>query len=515
MLEILTPAEMAEADKRTIAHGPMDGYALMLRAGEAVLAEILRRFPHAATFQILCGPGNNGGDGYVVARRLAEQGLAVELYGLGTPPAGGDAERARADCPIEVRPLSAFMPAKDGLVVDALFGAGLARPLEGDAGKAVQACTEGGHDVMAIDLPSGVSGDSGRVETVAFKAALTVTFARMKPGHLLYPGKAHCGRTVVADIGIRDEIVRVVSSSAYVNAPPLWRDMLPSPDCRAHKYRRGHCAVFSGGPSSTGAARLSCMAAARIGAGAVTLLSPANALQVNAAHLTSTMLARIDDEEALRAFIEEKRPAAFVIGPGFGEAGRLRDYVFSMLEYDAPGAGRGLVLDADSFTAFADAPELLFGAIGDAGDAVAVMTPHEGEFARVFPDLADDPVLSKLERARQAAVRAGGIVVYKGADTVIAAPDGRAAINDNGTPWLATAGSGDVLAGMIAGLMAQGMPAFEAACASVWTHASAGAQVGRGLIADDLPALLPGILDAVITHEGDPDKGRGLRNIFT
>ena len=330
---------------------------------------------------------------------------------------------------------------------------------------------------------------------VAPHADVTVTFFRLKPGHLLYPGREYCGDTIVADIGIREDVLERIDPHCFENMPALWRSALPVPAVDTHKYKRGHACVFSGGASATGAARLAAMAAARVGAGAVTVLSPAAAMLVNASHLTAIMLAKVDDVADLDAFVERRKPNAFVLGPGFGVGERTRELALAVLE---KGDCDGLVLDADGITSFRDAPASLFIAAGSGHAPPLVLTPHEGEFARLFPGLAGDAALSKLDKARRAAARAHAVVVYKGPDTVIAAPDGCAAINCNGTPFLATAGSGDVLAGMTAGLLAQGMPAFEAACAAVWMHGEAGSRFGVGLIAEDLPGLLPAVLAEIL-----------------
>jgi hydroxyethylthiazole kinase-like uncharacterized protein yjeF len=492
--ELLSPSEMAEADRLAIAAGPLDGLGLMLNAGQAVASLVLARYPAAKRIHVLCGPGNNGGDGYVVARLLDENGAAVSLWASGAPRTGSEAALAAAECPLEAQPLADFAAEGGSVVVDALYGAGLSKPLAGNAARAVDLAAAKSLPVIAVDLPSGVSGDSGKVLGSAFRADLTVTFARKKPGHLLLPGRDLCGEVVVADIGIAGAVIGELGVKTFENAPALWLSSFPVPAIDTHKYRRGHVNVFSGGPSATGAARLSALAAARAGAGAVTVLSPANAMQVNAAHLTSIMLRKVGNAVDLGTLLDDRRPSAFVLGPGFGIGEKARDFALAVLG-DGKGGREGvegLVLDADGITSFADHPASLFITAGAKGAAKLVMTPHEGEFARLFSGLAKDENLSKLEKARKAAQRSHGVIVYKGADTVIAAPDGRAAINANGAPWLATAGSGDVLAGLLAGLMAQGMPAFEAACAAVWMHAEAGRLFGPGLIAEDLPqALLP------------------------
>lgn len=485
MHELLTPEEMNRADRLAISAGPFAGIDLMRNAGRAVGAEILRHFPEASRADILCGPGNNGGDGYVIAEELARAGMSVAIYALAPPKVGTDAAIAAADCGIEPASIDAFSPTKDTLVVDALFGAGLERPLVGAALEAVKRATNTGCDVVAVDLPSGVSGVSGAVMGWACAAAMTVTFFRKKPGHLMFPGRQLCGELVLADIGIRDSVLREIDPTCFENTPQLWADYLPEPAADTHKYSRGAVGVFSGGATSTGAARLAAMAAQRSGAGAVTIHSPASALLVNASHLTSIMLNRLEAGEDIDAILKARRTSSFVLGPGFGVGERAREFALKLLEHSA--GHNGLVLDADGLTSFAgDAATGLFERGQNDEAPPLLLTPHEGEFARLFPDLAADDALSKLDRARAAANRANATIIYKGPDTVIASSDGRAAINANGTPWLATAGSGDVLAGIIAGLLAQDIPAFEAACAAVWLHAESGRRAGQGAIAEDL-----------------------------
>ncbi len=510
-LELLSPAEMAEADRLAIAAGPLDGYGLMQRAGEAVAAVVLARYPAASCVHVLCGPGNNGGDGYVVARLLRESGVDITLWASGEPRAGSDAAIAASECTLERRPLSAFAAEPGSLVVDALYGAGLSKDLSGDAADAVDIAA--GVSVIAVDLPSGVSGDSGDILGTAFRADITVTFARKKPGHLLLPGRERCGEIVVADIGIGDDVIAQVAPRTFQNKPTFWLEALPVPSVDTHKYKRGHVGVFSGGPSATGAARLSAMAAARTGAGAVTVLSPENAVHVNAAHLTSIMLREAGSMEEVQEFLSARQPEALVFGPGLGPKPKVGDFAVQLIGAIADGMSAslvapkhvGIVLDADAITSLAHQPQGLFDAARRVGAPSLVLTPHEGEFARLFPDIAGEKKQSKLAKARAAAARANAVIVYKGADTVIASPDGRAAINANGAPWLATAGSGDVLAGIIAGLLAQGMPPFEAACAAVWTHAEAGSRFGPGLIAEDLPlALVPVLRELVEARQKVP-----------
>jgi hydroxyethylthiazole kinase-like uncharacterized protein yjeF len=494
-LEVLTPQEMGRADRLTVEQGHASGFELMCRAGAAIVTEALGRFPQAAAFDVLCGPGNNGGDGYVAAALLQRAGAEVRVWAEGAPREGTEAAAAADKYPAGTLPLSEFSPAPGVLVIDALYGAGLSRPLEGAAARAATLCAEKAVPVLAVDLPSGISGESGTAPASAFRAALTVTFARLKPGHLLMPGRAACGEVVVADIGIPDMVIAEVGPACFENRPPLWRHLLPSPALDAHKYSRGSVGVLGGGPTTTGAARLAALAAARAGAGAVTLLSPGGALAVNAVHLTSIMLRRAEDGGELAVLLADRPANAYVLGPGFGVGEKAREFASLIL---GSASRPVLVLDADAITSFRENPQALAEAAAGQDTPRLVLTPHEGEFGRLFPDLADDATLSKLDRAREAARRSHAVVVYKGPDTVIASPDGRAALNANGTPWLATAGSGDVLAGMIAGLAGQGMPLFEAACATVWMHGEAGGRFGAGLIAEDIPGQLPEIYSELL-----------------
>jgi hydroxyethylthiazole kinase-like uncharacterized protein yjeF len=491
MHELLTTAAMRRADALAIAAG-IPGQELMERAGRAVADHAAAHHPPGGRILIACGPGNNGGDGFVAARVLAEEGYHVEVYLLGSREAlTGDAAWAAEGWQGEVRPVADLAPDASCRVVDALFGAGLSRDLDGEAAAAVTRINASGATVIAADIPSGIDGDTGAVRGVAIEAAETVTFVRRKPGHLLLPGRIHCGRVAVADIGITDDIIASLASPYTANAPDLWLKAYRRPEAGGHKYGRGHAVVVSGGIATTGAARLSARAALRAGAGLVTVASPPNALAVNAAHLTAVMVRPVDGAEGLLSFLADERLNAVVIGPGAGRGETTRALITV-----AAGAGRALVIDADGLTSFAgeggDLAQLA--ALIVANRAPVVLTPHEGEFARLFKDV--DEVLrqpSKLLRAVAAARQTGAVVVLKGADTIIASPDGRAIINENGTPWLATAGTGDVLAGFIGGLLAQGMPGREAAAAGVWLHGAAAMAFGPGLIAEDLPDVLPRI----------------------
>jgi hydroxyethylthiazole kinase-like uncharacterized protein yjeF len=487
-MEVLTTAEMQRADRLTIAAGT-PGFALMLGAGQAV-AEAAMDLVEAGPILVVAGPGNNGGDGFVAAAELAARGREVSVILLCERDSlQGDAALAARGWKYPVLPFNPQAIGRPALIIDALFGAGLSRPVEGDPRDLIEAINANGAPVLAVDLPSGINGDTGAVMGVAVRAIETVTFFRRKPAHLLLPGRIHCGRVRVADIGIDPVVLEEIKPQTFENVPQFWRNAFPVPRIDGHKYARGHAIVVSGGIATTGAARLSGRGALRAGAGLVTLASPRDALAVNAAALTAVMVRAIDTVLEFAELWTDKRLNACVIGPGAGVGERTRDFVLTALS-----AKRDLVLDADALTSFADAPDHLFEAIKASHDPQVVLTPHEGEFPRLFSDISNKhPFRSKLERVRAAAERSGAIVLLKGPDTVVASPGGRVTIAANAPPWLATAGAGDVLAGMIGGLLAQGVPAFEAASIGVWMHGDAAREAGPGLIAEDLPEVLPAV----------------------
>ncbi len=490
-LALLTTQQMAMADRVAIAAGT-PGIELMERAGRAVAEAVARRAGGGGAVTLFCGPGNNGGDGFVAARLLREQGLEAHVV----LPGGADGITGDAAIALErwagpVERLSAPDATRGDVFVDALFGAGLTRPLAGAFAEAAAFLNGAGRPVIAVDMPSGVSGDTGRADGIAVKASETVTFFRLKPGHLLQPGRSLCGPVTVADIGIPAQAaLDAAGATAFRNDPALWRQAWPRHEVDTHKFRRGAVAVLAGGIAGVGAPRLGARAALRIGAGLATILCEPEALPVHAARGPDALIQRaVADAAALDAVLGDRRISAVLAGPALGLEQRAQDLVRAVIESDRPA-----VLDADALTVLAGfsdggARRLL------ARQGETVLTPHEGEFQRLFgreAAIVSEP--SKLERARKAAALSGAITIYKGADTVIAAPDGRAAINATGSPALATAGSGDVLAGLIAGLLAQGMPAFEAGCAAVWLHGLAGERLGMGLIADDLPEAIPALL---------------------
>jgi ADP-dependent NAD(P)H-hydrate dehydratase / NAD(P)H-hydrate epimerase len=478
-LEILTTSETAAADRAAIAAGT-PGRVLMERAGQAV-ADAIEAWWSPRNAVVLCGPGNNGGDGFVVARLLDRAGWPVRLALLGERDAlTGDAAVAAADWDGGVGALSPAVLDGAELVVDALFGAGLSKPLSPEVRQVLEAAEHAGLPIVAIDLPSGLPGDRAAPLAYAPHVALTVTFHRKKPAHVLEPGRSFCGEIVVADIGL----AAPRAATLFENGPGLWLDRFPWPATGTHKHQRGRLGVVSGQANETGAARLAARAGLRL-AGAVTVFCPAAAAATVAAHLEAVMLKPFDGAGDLAARAAEMD--AIVIGPAAG----LDALTVANLEA-VSRAGAALVVDADALTIFKGRADALFALVDDRD----VLTPHAGEFERIFPGLLDRSP-ERIEAAREAARQAGAVVLLKGADTVVAAPDGRAAVTINATPWLATAGSGDVLCGIIGSLLAGHVPAFEAACMGAWIHGEAGSAFGPGLTAEDLPGLVPGVLRAL------------------
>lgn len=477
--ELLTVAQMYAADSAAIAGG-VAAERLMEAAGNAVATEIRRRWASRNTV-VLCGPGNNGGDGFVIARLLKDAGWPVTLALLGTREAlKGEARLNAERWPGPIETLSAEVVSGAELCIDALFGAGLSRPLDGAALEVINRMDESGIPCVAVDIPSGIHGDTGMVLGGAATADLTVTFFRAKPGHLLMPGRARSGELAVADIGIPDAVLETIAPRTFANVPSLWNDSFPWPRPEGHKYTRGH-AVIAGGPSMVGAGRLACWAARRVGAGLVTVASSPDVLPQYTADAPGLLTLPFRTSDEFSEILDDPRKNAVLVGPGGGVSRTTHDIVLA-----SAAQGKTLVLDADALTVFESSPTELFAALGDIS---CVLTPHEGEFSRLFKMTGD-----KLSRARKAAAQAKAIVLLKGADTVIAAPDGRAAINFNAPPSLATAGAGDVLSGTILGLVAQGMPAFEASCAAAWISGDVASAFGPGLVAEDIYQGIPASL---------------------
>lgn len=490
--DILTVSQHAELDRLAALAGTPLG-ALMENAGRQVANEIARRWP-SCDVQVLCGPGNNGGDGYVIARHLEARGFAVDLMTFGDQAnASAEARAMAAAWTGPSRPFVAGEPLRAALVVDAVFGAGLARALPEALSQHFRDIMEAGVPIVAVDVPSGLHGDRARFleDAQPWSAHLTVTFFRKKPAHVLMPGRQHCGEVLVVDIGIGDGLLAALDELPLANAdsqrhcrettsvPPL-----SPPDVQAHKHARGHCFVLSGPATSTGAARLAAEAALRAGAGLVTVLGSDDALPVLASHLTAVMVRGLGPPGELKSLLSDPRPVALVAGPALGVTAATRQLLAHAL-----AAHRPCVLDADALTVYEGDPPELFGQLNSG----CVLTPHVGEFNRLFPGQLDR-ASNRIEAVRAAARQAGAVVLLKGPDTVIARPDGEVAVNTNGPPQLATAGSGDVLAGIIGGLLAQGLDAFEAAKSAAFWHGACGSLAGPGLVAEDLPPLLPRVM---------------------
>ena len=475
---LLTVAEMQEAERRAMACGiPED--VLMERAGAAVAKAAMKRLP-SGRIVVLAGPGGNGGDGFVAARILAERGWPVRVCAL-RPDAMTGATRRMADLwKGETAAVTAACLEDADLVVDALFGAGLSRDLD----PALAALIAGIRaPVIAVDMPSGVDGDTGRIRGGAVTALATVTFCRRKPGHVLMPGRRLCGDVTVADIGIGDSVVAAVSPGIVCNTPALWRNRWPWPSPDAHKHARGHLVVLGGGLESSGASRLAAAAGLRAGAGLVTCAMPRAALLAHAVHHTAVMNHAFAGAEDFAGLMAAGHVHAGVLGPGAGTGMETRDLVMAAL-----AAGKPLVLDADALTVFRGCRRDLFDRIHE----LCVLTPHVGEFRRLFEWTGD-----RLRDVASAAAEAGCVVLLKGPDTTIADHHGRLAVNTNGSPFLATAGSGDVLAGIVGGLLAQGTRPLDAAMMGCWLHAEAGGRCTPGLVAEDLAARMAPVLAAL------------------
>ncbi len=473
-LELLTVEQMSRADASAVEAG-VPSLTLMENAGASVVREIRRRWTRRRVV-VLCGPGNNGGDGFVIARLLKDINWPVRLgLLLDKSKLKGDAAVNADAWDGDCEPVTPALLDGAKLVVDALFGAGLTRDIDGAAAEVIASVNDSGLPVVAVDMPSGVGGNTGEVRGIAPQAALTVTFFCKKPGHLLMPGRGLCGETVVTDIGIPASVLDELNPNNYENGPALWRDVIPTPGPESHKYTRGHLLVIGGG-DMTGAARLSAAGARRTGLGMLTIAAPIAAVPIYQAGEPGNLVTALPDDGDISPLLAERKRSAVLVGPGAGATQTTRRHVV-----EAVKSGLPQVLDADALTAFEDDLESLTRWI----NAPCIMTPHAGEFSRLFKNQQD-----KLSNCLNAAAKSSAVVLLKGFDTVVAAPDGRAVINANASSDLATAGAGDVLAGIIAGFLAQGVPAFEAAAAGAWFHGEAGKRMGRGLIAEDLPDYL-------------------------
>ena len=490
--ELLTPAQMSKADQLTIQAGT-PGFELMHKAGSCVSEEILKQYPNHKNILILCGLGNNGGDGFVVAEKLVEQGKNVHILILGDRhKISGDANIALSSVPAEM--ILDKLPdlSNYDLLVDAILGTGLDRPVSDQLAATIDRANQAGAPIVSVDLPSGIDGKTGRICGTAVKAQLTVTFFRRKLGHLLLPGRFYCGDIRSRQIGIGEDVLENCGFTARQNTPQWWGDYFPRPALLDHKYSRGHSLVISGPALATGASRLSARAALRTGSGLVTICGTRDALKEHASHLTSIMFTEADGTKEILKILEDERLNCIIAGPGLLPDGNTRELVNKILACD-----RATVLDAGALSAFEGRAQDLFDAIKLCENPV-VLTPHIGEFRRLFPKIDDQ--LSKLDQVKMASEISGATVLLKGADTVVADPEGEVSISNNAPPWLASAGSGDVLAGIVGGLLAQKMPAFYAASAAAWLHGEAANIIGPALISEDMDQGLKAAISKLVAE---------------
>ena len=483
--ELLTVEQMYHADQAAVDKD-VPGIDLMEAAG-TVVERVIRKHYRPCRVAVLCGPGNNGGDGFVVARLLQKKGWSINLAFLGSSKSlRGDAAINADRWKGRIKPFDKSVLDNADLIVDAVFGAGLARPVDGEVAAVFEKIIKNNIPVVSIDVPSGVDGNTGEILGIAPKAQHTVTFFRAKPGHFLLPGKRHVGRLTIGEIGIPESVLDEIKPKCWINDPARWKTVLPERNENSHKYTNGHAVIVGG--TMTGAARLAALGARRAGAGLVSIACSPSLAQTFSTSEPGNIVAPISSSVDLAILMEDKRKNALLIGPGAGVGEKTRSLVQTALR-----GKQAVVLDADALSAFEDDPETLFSSI----EGRCLLTPHEGEFSRLF-----DFDGCKLSRAREAAKLSGATVLLKGHDTVVAAPDGRAVINSNAPLTLSTGGSGDVLAGIAAGLMAQGMAVFEAACAAVWIHSDAAKKCSVQLIAEDLPEKIPEVLNDLKGPEG-------------
>lgn len=491
VFSILNAQQMRQAEQFAVQAGtPL--IVLMERAGLAVAEQIMQRYNKCPTI-ILCGPGNNGGDGFVAARHLAAKGWPVRILLFGkmeelTPEAKVAASRWRgAVITASVQVMESALQKGAQLIVDALYGIGLRRPIVGEAAALLQMINRSNIPIVSVDIPSGLNADTGQVFGQSAVADLTICFFRKKLAHVLMPGRMLCGEILLMDIGVPEQALQTLTLQVCENHPDLWIGYYPQPQLNYNKYDRGHVLLL-GGVELTGASRLAALAAQRIGAGLVTVAAPLAVFLIYATSLTSVMVRALNDGGAFahsfQELLEDRRINVVLLGPGAGDSQQTRQSVTLAL-----AAGKRCVLDADALNVFEGDAESLKRII----NPNCIITPHEGEFERLF-DRVIDPRQDKISRAKAAAAYLGCPVILKGADTIIASPEGLAVVNTNGPATLATAGTGDVLAGFVAGLMAQGVGVFPAGCIATWLHAAVAAEFGPCLVAEDIIAGLPNIL---------------------
>ncbi len=467
------------------------------RSAEIIINEIVPKIKNFnKKIYVICGPGNNGGDGFVVARYLKEEGISIRILSLNSEKELNNVVMQKLkDLDTELENIGEISFSEADVVVDAIFGVGINRPVNKNYVKVFREINKESKLIVSLDIPSGVDTDTGLLMPEAIKADHTITFVYPKLGHYLLPAKKYVGNIHVVDIGIPINVNSKIENGYmfHLNSPDYWISDFKWPAEDDHKYKRGHVLVQSGPESSTGAARLAAISALRIGAGAVTLSSSREALNVNATHLTSVMIKEINNSEEFFNFLDQKKINSLIIGPGCGVNQFTKELTLNALNYKI-----SLILDADAISSFEEESVDFIKAL-EYSKADVIITPHEGEFNKIFGNLKG----SKIERTKSAAIKSKSTVILKGNDTVIASPDGEVIISDKTSPFLATAGSGDVLSGICGGLTAQGMKSFKAACAAQWIHSSIGLIAGPGLIAEDMISIIkddvPDILMRIYT----------------
>lgn len=484
---------MYRADRLAEESG-VSSYQLMRNAGQCIAREIIKRYKRGRRAVILCGRGNNGGDGFVVAKILKARGWSVQVGVLKSlKDMKNDALRASVEWKGTTFDLSLPLPKLKkkinhcSVIVDALFGIGLNRPVKEKIKGLISAINKSDIPCISVDIPSGIDADSGCVLGTAIRADTTVSFFRPKLGHVLFPGREHTGNLVIVDIGIAGSVLKKITPRVFLNHPDLWAKKFPWPSYKDHKYTRGH-ALIVGGEGMTGAARLAARACLRSGSGLVTISSSKSASKIYQMEMPEILNVVADRPGDLKKVISDRKKNVFLIGPGLGVSKSTLQKVLLLLSKKRP-----CVLDADAISTFKGSPQKLLRLLSPR----CVLTPHEGEFNRIFPKIAKRKNINKVTKCILAAADSNAIVLLKGPDTVIAKPEGFAVINHNAPPTLATAGSGDVLAGIITGLIAQGMDSFDASIAGAWIHGEAANLFGPGLVADDLPNLIPQALRGI------------------
>ncbi|MDX1950377.1 MAG: NAD(P)H-hydrate dehydratase [Rickettsiales bacterium] len=501
MKKIFSAENTKKADSEAERFG-ISNFTLMCNAGEKsadLVDKILDYKKKGDAVYILCGVGNNGGDGYITARILKERGYDIRLSNIGDLRKVSELTLQAMDFAvssgIEIEEFDEDYLEQADLIIDAIFGIGLKRDITGDIAEIIEKINYAKNSqknkflVFSLDVPSGVCSNTGEVRNIAIQADYTISYQTPKIGCYLLPAKNYVGKIEVADIGIPDEAFSEIYNPYFINSTDLWLDKFPFPKLESHKYHKGHIVIDGGEEDFTGASRMASIASMRVGAGLATICADEKSLPIYATSMLSVMVKRLKEIEDLEKYIKLKKVNSAVLGCGSGF-----DILAPLRVYHCLEEKLACVIDADVFSIFQEKPKEFIKALKK--NKKSVLTPHEGEFKRVFN--VDG---SKIERASKAAKLCDNVIVLKGNDTIIASPDGRIAVNNNAPTWLATAGSGDVLAGIIGGLLAQNMPSFEAACAGVWIHSECANILGQGLISEDLIDAIPLVLQSLSQDE--------------